>query len=307
VHVPPTHDWPAEQALSQLPQLKTSVLRSTQLAAHIVCPGTLHVVEQIPAEHTCPARHATPHAPQLSASVAGFVQAPLHWVSPTWHSQAPAMHDWPVTQTTPQAPQWLESMLRSTQAEAHRVWPVWQPAVVPSTPTCALPPVAPGRRVWVRSEQLHATRTSAAILATMGATWMSRGVDMRSDSGCGGGSMRRTGDGPSGSGPSPQTPLGLSMLVVPGPVSKMAVPPRAGSGRTTGREPSGPSKSARMPRCLGASGRGQHEGLRLQAGIDGRGPRHAHVASSPRAALFTLPLRSRARITCGSASDMVSH
>jgi hypothetical protein len=171
VHVPPTHDWPAEQALSQLPQLKTSVLRSTQLAAHIVCPGTLHVVEQVPAEHTCPARHATPHAPQLSASVAGFVQAPLHWVSPTWHSQAPAMHDWPVTQTTPQAPQWLESMLRSTQAEAHRVWPVWQPAVVPSTPTCALPPVAPGRRVSVRSEQLHATRTSAAILATMGRDW----------------------------------------------------------------------------------------------------------------------------------------
>jgi hypothetical protein len=161
VHVPPTHDWPAEQALSQAPQLKTSVLRSTQLAAHIVCPGTLHVVEQVPAEHTCPAAHATPHAPQLSASVAGFVQAPLHGVSPTRHSHAPAMHDWPVTQTTPQAPQWLESMLRSTQAEAHRVWPVWQPEVVPS----------------VRSEELHATRTSAAILATMGAIWMSCGVD----------------------------------------------------------------------------------------------------------------------------------
>lgn len=137
-----------------------------------------------------------------------------------------------------------------------------QPAVVPSTPTCALPPVAPGRRVSVRSEQLHATRTSAAILATMGATWMSRGVDMRSDSGCGGGSTAAYWTWAFGIGTEPaRTPWIFHACGARASVNSGSAPAGAGSGRTAKAF----GRHRRAPACLGASGRGQHESLRLRA------------------------------------------
>jgi hypothetical protein len=63
-HPPPTHPFPAGQALPQPPQLALSDCMSTQVPLQALRP-VRHDEAHPPAEHTCPEGQVTPQAPQL--------------------------------------------------------------------------------------------------------------------------------------------------------------------------------------------------------------------------------------------------
>jgi hypothetical protein len=70
---PAAQTWPAWQLSPQLPQLRPSLARSTQLPPQLISPPG-QLVRQFPPAHTSPFVQALPQAPQLSASVANEAQ-----------------------------------------------------------------------------------------------------------------------------------------------------------------------------------------------------------------------------------------
>jgi hypothetical protein len=81
---PLPHSCPVPQGALQAPQWSVSLLRSTQLVPHAVCPATVHVVPQSPAEQSCPAWQAVRQAPQWLPSLCRFTHAPSQSVKPVW-------------------------------------------------------------------------------------------------------------------------------------------------------------------------------------------------------------------------------
>lgn len=118
--------WP------QTPQLNRSLLRSTQVLSHIVCPaghGTgagadPTISTQIPMPH-CPLGQTVPQAPQLLGSFCKSTQAPqsvspaaqvaTHWPNPSQCTPNP--------QLLPHAPQLRSSPLRLAQNPPQSVSP----------------------------------------------------------------------------------------------------------------------------------------------------------------------------------------
>jgi hypothetical protein len=138
-HCPALHTWPAAQVTPQPPQLRGSLLVTTQLLPHCVVPE-LGAHRHAPPTHWLPAPHTLPQAPQLLGSNCVKVQVPLQVTCWGRHvaMQLKPLHTWPVGHTRPQAPQLLGS-LRDTQALPHLMVPApvhwhWPAVQVPPAP-----------------------------------------------------------------------------------------------------------------------------------------------------------------------------
>jgi hypothetical protein len=131
-------------AVAHAPQCAGSLVRSTQLVPHRICPvghgGSVHM----PAEHISPLAHACAHDPQLAMSVWASTQFVPHRVWPVEHigTQLPPWHASLAAQACPHAPQFVASLCRFTQVPAQRVSPIVVQGVATHAPRVHVSPAA---------------------------------------------------------------------------------------------------------------------------------------------------------------------
>jgi hypothetical protein len=184
-HVAFTQVLPAGHGLPQVPQLRLSERRLTQMPLQLVSPG-LHVRTHWPPTHELPGAHVRPQAPQFWTVLRGVSQPSA---AMPLQSAKPGLHVWithiPLTQlivafgplqTVPHVPQFVTLELVSTQVplqftcpDGHppvqtpptQVWPAphalpqapqfWTVLRGVSQPSAAMPlqSAKPGLHVWI--------------------------------------------------------------------------------------------------------------------------------------------------------------
>jgi hypothetical protein len=115
VHTPASQLAPGLQTFPQLPQLNSSVARSTQAPPQVSGVAVGH--EQTPLAQTPCVAHFEPQAPQCVASVLRSTHASLQAVLSQWH--APFAQVSPGKQLWPHAPQFAVSVLLLTHLSLH--------------------------------------------------------------------------------------------------------------------------------------------------------------------------------------------
>lgn len=117
-----------EHVVLHAPQWFGSLVRSTHVSPHIVCPGG-HA--HVPLSHACDAPHLWPHEPQLSRSFAKSRQVPAQKSVPGGQLslQVPPRHAMPVVHSIVQLPQCSGSDEVSTHVPLH-IMPGAPPGVV---------------------------------------------------------------------------------------------------------------------------------------------------------------------------------
>jgi hypothetical protein len=82
--VPPLQIWPTRHWLLQLPQLSSSLARSTHLPEQLVRPDWQFSAQE-PEVHLFPLAQLPPQVPQLSSSLVMSTQTPTHSICPSKH------------------------------------------------------------------------------------------------------------------------------------------------------------------------------------------------------------------------------
>ncbi len=145
-HTPLLQVLSAGQVFAHVPQLNSSLPRSTQVPLQKARPaGHKH----FPFRQSFPRGQVFPHEPQLRESKLVSVHVPLHSSRPTRHEQFPLTQAVPSGQAFPHEPQFSRSTLVSVQVPLQRIVPAGQVGLLAARAELPIIPKARSTRMHV--------------------------------------------------------------------------------------------------------------------------------------------------------------